>query len=56
MTYKTLQRRLQVQKLRYKYPEIFNKDEGGGRFINMNLYPLYYWMERITYIQKFNCK
>ena len=32
MTYKELQRKLQVQKLRYKYPEIFNQDKGGGRF------------------------
>lgn len=32
MTYKELQRKLQVQKLRYKHPEIFNQDKGGGRF------------------------
>lgn len=32
MTYKELQRKLQVQKLLYKYPEIFIQDKGGGRF------------------------
>jgi hypothetical protein len=32
MTYKELQRKLQVQKLRYKHPEIFNQDKGGGRY------------------------
>lgn len=32
MTYKDLQRKLQVQKLRYKHPEIFNRDIGGGSY------------------------
>jgi hypothetical protein len=32
MGYKETQRKLQVQKLRYKHPEIFNQDKGGGRF------------------------
>ena len=32
MAYKELQRKLQVQKLLYKHPEIFNQDKGGGRF------------------------
>ncbi|MFD0836022.1 hypothetical protein ACFQ0I_09620 [Mariniflexile aquimaris] len=32
MDYKKLQRKLQVQKLIYKYPELFNHDKGGGSF------------------------
>ncbi len=32
MVYKELQRKLQVQKLRYKHPELFNQDNGGGKF------------------------
>ena len=32
MTYKELERKSQVQKLRYKHPEIYNQDKGGGRF------------------------
>ncbi len=32
MAYKELQRQLQVQKLLYKYPDLFNRDRGGGRF------------------------
>ena len=32
MSYKQLQRKLQVQKLRYKHPELFNQDKGGGKF------------------------
>lgn len=32
MSYKEIQRKLQVQKLLYKYPELFNRDKGGAPF------------------------
>lgn len=32
MAYKELQRKLQIQKLRYKHPKLFNQDKGGGKF------------------------
>jgi hypothetical protein len=32
MKYKDKQRKLQVQKLLYKHPELFNYDNGGGRY------------------------
>jgi hypothetical protein len=52
MVYRELQRKLQVQKLHYKHPEIFNQDKGGGRYKELesmsfvllnglnNLYPM----------------